>query len=317
LAGTRPPAAGSPGAAAPALQAPAVPVRVSEGSHAWLLVAQPLAALPLVQLVWLDLHAALASWSELAWLVGAFVTAMLGVTFGFGLRLARDQLRVEGLEARLQRSRKLEAIGQLAGGVAHDFNNVLAAVVGFGELAREDATAGSRQARHLDQVLQAADRGRQQVERILAFSRGQPRRQIVFLLQPLLQEVLDHLAPAAGTAVRIERDLRAPDLALRGDPGAVYEAVMNLCTNALQAMPDGGRLTGPLCACAGAGQRARHDAAGAGPLVRALLHHPQPRRRHRHRIGGGARRGAGHGGRRRRRQRAGAGQLLHAAAAGL
>jgi signal transduction histidine kinase/CheY-like chemotaxis protein len=227
--------------AAPA-HAQAVPVRAGDGGRQWLVVAQPLAELPLVQLVWHDLDAVLSAWTDLAWLVGAFVAAMLGVTFALGLRLARDQLRVEGLERRLERGRKLEAMGQLAGGVAHDFNNVLAAVVGFGELARDEAPADGRQARHLDQVLRAAERGRQQVERILAFSSGQPRRQVVFRLQPLLHEVLDHLPPASGTGVSIERPLHAPALAVRGDPAAAYEAVMNLCTNALQAMRGGGRL---------------------------------------------------------------------------
>jgi len=240
---------GSP-SPAPAMQPPLpeapsarmAPVRAAHGPHQWLVVAQPLSELPLVQWVWHDLDAVLSAWNDLAWLVGAFVAAMLAVTFGLGLRLARDQLRVEDLEQQLERSRKLEAIGQLAGGVAHDFNNVLAAVVGFGELARQQAGADGRQARHLDQVLQAAERGRQQVERILAFSRGQPRRQTVFHLQPLLREVLDHLSPAATAGVGVEPDLRAPPLAVRGDPAALYEAVMNLCTNALQAMPGGGRL---------------------------------------------------------------------------
>jgi nitrogen-specific signal transduction histidine kinase/CheY-like chemotaxis protein len=167
---------------------------------------------------------------------------MLVVTWGLGLRMARDQLQVEGLERRLARSRQLESLGQLAGGVAHDFNNVLAAVVGFGELARDEAPPHSRQARHLDQVLQAAERGRQQVERILGFSRGQARRSVVFALQPVVQEVLDHLAASMRPEVQLQPTLQAAAQGVRGDPTATYEAVMNLCTNALQAMPAGGRL---------------------------------------------------------------------------
>ncbi|MFG5409774.1 histidine kinase dimerization/phospho-acceptor domain-containing protein [Piscinibacter sakaiensis] len=68
--------------------------------------------------------------------------------------------------------RKLESLGKLAGGVAHDVNNVLAAVIGYGELARLAAPDGSRQAQQLDQVLQAGERGRQVVQRLLAAGRG-------------------------------------------------------------------------------------------------------------------------------------------------
>lgn len=215
---------------------------LEHGDRRVLATAVPLHELPLVQVVWRDTDAILTGWNELAWLVFIVVVAMLAVSLLGGLRRARDQLKVEALEQRLTRNRKLEALGQLAGGVAHDFNNVLAAVVGFGEMARQAAGEGSRQAHHLDQVLQAAERGRQQVERILAFSRGQPRRSVSFLLQPVLQEVLDHLSTSKRAQVHLVPDLKAPDLAVRGDATAVYEAVMNLCTNALQAMPEGGTL---------------------------------------------------------------------------
>ncbi|HEY9107005.1 MAG TPA: ATP-binding protein [Roseateles sp.] len=216
--------------------------RVDIGSQDLLVATVPLKQLPLLQAVWRDEEEVLASWNELAWLVGAFIVAMLSVTLGAGLRMARDQLRVDSLQESLTRSRKLEALGQLAGGVAHDFNNVLAALVGFGEMARKEAADGSRQARHLDRVLQAAERGRQQVERILAFSRGQPRRSVSFSLQGVVQEVLDHLGSARHPQVRIEPRLAAAGRGVLGDPTATYEAVMNLCTNALQAMPDGGVL---------------------------------------------------------------------------
>lgn len=215
---------------------------LASGRQPVLATAVPLTRLPLLQAVWRDADAVLSGWADLAWLVGSFVVAMLAVTLGVGLRLARHQLQLDALEQRLARGRQVEALGQLAGGVAHDFNNVLAAVLGFGEMARQDAAAGSRQARHLDQVLQAAERGRQQVERILAFSRGQPRRRTPFRLQPVVQEVLDHLAASRPAAVQVQAELRAPGAAVRGDATATYEAVMNLCTNALQAMPAGGRL---------------------------------------------------------------------------
>lgn len=235
----------APGATPMLQQLPAlrqVPTPVRQGGHNLWVVAVPLTQLPLVQVVWRDQAELLAGWTELAWLAGGILAAMLGLTLAVGLRMGRAQLRVQALEAQLARKRMLEGLGQLAGGVAHDFNNVLAAVVGYGELAQQQAAPGSRQAGHLAQVLRAAERGRQQVARVLAFSRGQPRRQRRFELQPVLQEVVDHLGLAQRPGIALSLQIAGPPRVLLGDPTALYQAVMNLCTNALQAMPAGGRL---------------------------------------------------------------------------
>lgn len=197
---------------------------------------------PLVVRVSRDAQVVLKAWRDLAWLSAAFGLSALAITLVLARRIARDRVRRQALEARLQRSRQLEALGQLAGGVAHDFNNVLASVIGYGEMAREALADGSAPARHVDQVLQAGRRGRALVARILSFSRGQPRQRVRFALEPLVGEVLDHLEGRLPPGLRIERDLQGAGLVLEGDPTALYEAVMNLANNALQAMPDGGTL---------------------------------------------------------------------------
>jgi nitrogen-specific signal transduction histidine kinase len=157
-----------------------------------------------------------------------------------------DRRRAEAqraLQAQVARASKLESLGALAGGVAHDFNNVLAGIVGFGEMAQDAAEPGSAQARHLDKVLQAALRGKALVERILTFSRGGARASMVFELEPVVDEVLALLSASLRSGIVLERRLEAGAARLKGDATQAFEAVMNLCTNAMQAMPDGGVLS--------------------------------------------------------------------------
>jgi len=194
-----------------------------------------------------DVESALEPWRDVAWLASSGVMLMLAGLAAAAHRIARAEQRRQDSQAALQtqlsRTNRLESLGTLAGGVAHDFNNVLAAVLGYAEMARQDAVDGSRQARQLDQVLRAALRGKSLVERILSFSRSGARSATVFEVQPIIDEVLGLLAASLRHGVVLESRFEAPDLRLRGDPTQVFEAVMNLCTNAMQAMPDGGTLT--------------------------------------------------------------------------
>lgn len=160
-------------------------------------------------------------------------------------RLERRLLAAErALRRRLARDGKLESLGRLAGGVAHDFNNVLAAILGYGEMARDAAAPRSDQARHLDSVIHAALRGKALAERILAFSRGVVPPTSVFELGPIVEQSLSLLAGSFDHGVTLERQLDEPSARVRGDPTLAFEATLNLCANALQAMAGrGGKLT--------------------------------------------------------------------------
>ncbi|MFM9917643.1 MAG: ATP-binding protein [Rhizobacter sp.] len=193
-----------------------------------------------------DVEAALAPWRDVAWFGSSGLLLLLAGLAAAAHRISRaEQRRTDSqaaLQAQLSRTNRLESLGTLAGGVAHDFNNVLAAVLGYAEMARQSATDGSRQARQLDHVLRAALRGKSLVERILSFSRSGARSATVFEVQPVIDEVLGLLAASLRQGIVLESRFDAPDMRLSGDPTQVFEAVMNLCTNAMQAMPDGGRL---------------------------------------------------------------------------
>lgn len=189
----------------------------------------------------------LQDWRHSAQIAGALL-GLLGLVLGGAvLAMRRAQQRHAQAEQALRiqhaRAARLEALGKLAGEVAHDFNNVLGAIVGYGEMAQEKTVPGSAQARQLERLMGAAARGRALTERILTFSRGGARRAVVFALQPVVEEVLEHvraLPHAAGIVV--EDALLARNLAVRGDPLQAYQAILNLCANAMQAMPQGGAL---------------------------------------------------------------------------
>ena len=193
------------------------------------------------------LAAVLRGWrqaAEGATLALLLLGLVMAAALHFVLRADRRRAQAQqALQAQLTRASRLESLGTLAGGVAHDFNNVLAGIVGYGEMAADAAPPGSAQARHLDKVLKAAARGKALVERILAFSRGGARASTVFEFEPVVEEVLTLLSGSLRPGVVLERVLEAPKGRLRGDATQAFEAVMNLCTNALQAMPEGGMLS--------------------------------------------------------------------------
>jgi signal transduction histidine kinase/CheY-like chemotaxis protein len=194
-----------------------------------------------------EIASVLGTWRQAAELAAVALVVMLLLMAGAVVLVQRaDRRRTEAqaaLQAQVSRAGKLESLGTLAGGVAHDFNNVLAAIVGFGEMAQDAAAPGSAQARHLDKVMQAALRGKALVERILAFSRGGARSATVFELEPVVEEVLTLLSASLRSGIVLERLLEAPGARLKGDATQAFEAVMNLCTNAMQAMPKGGMLS--------------------------------------------------------------------------
>jgi PAS domain S-box-containing protein len=156
-------------------------------------------------------------------------------------KLAEEQ-RAE-LEAQLRQAQKMEAIGTLAGGIAHDFNNLLLTMVCNLELAREDTGPDHPAATSLDQIAVAAMRASQLVRQILAFSRKQPSLRTVVPLAPLIEDAAQLLRASLPAAIELDLHLN-PALNVLADSTQVHQVLMNLCTNAWQAITVGrGRIT--------------------------------------------------------------------------
>lgn len=147
------------------------------------------------------------------------------------------QAQQRALETRLQEAQKMESIGTLAGGVAHDFNNVLAVILGNLAIAREDLGAGHPVQQPLALVQQAATRARTLVQQILAFSRRLPQERTVQPLAPLLDEPLALLRSTLPASARLEREVADEPLYVEVDAHQVQQVLLNLCTNSLQALP--------------------------------------------------------------------------------
>jgi PAS domain S-box-containing protein len=173
------------------------------------------------------------------------------------------------LESELRRAQKMEAIGTLAGGIAHDFNNILGAILGYGEIARWKLADGRRVDDELDQVMQAGQRAKRLVEHILAFSRSGAGDPGPVHVESVVAEALALIAASLPADVCLEQRLTAGNAAITGDATQLHQVAMNLCTNAIQAMPHGGLLSISLDRVEVAQQRAlSHGVLEPGAYVR-------------------------------------------------
>jgi PAS domain S-box-containing protein len=161
------------------------------------------------------------------------------------VRIAGSVSDIDGrrrAEAAMQQMQRLEAVGTLAGGVAHDFNNILAVILGFGEASMRHTRPGSRMRRDLERILSAGERGRALVERILAFSRSSVGARIIVNVESVVAESLTMIEAMSPRHLSLDFELGSNDATIIGDPTQVHQIVMNLATNGIQAMANGGAL---------------------------------------------------------------------------
>jgi signal transduction histidine kinase/ActR/RegA family two-component response regulator len=147
------------------------------------------------------------------------------------------------LEEQLRQSQKMEAIGQLAGGVAHDFNNILSAIMGYGQLAMLKLGGDDPLRNHIEQVLLAAQRAASLTQSLLAFSRKQTLHTVLLDLNDLLRGFEKFLLRLVREDIAMQVRCAPEVLLVMADGGQIEQVIMNLVANARDAMPNGGSLT--------------------------------------------------------------------------
>ena len=156
---------------------------------------------------------------------------------------ARSDAHHADVEAQAAQATRMQAVGQLAGGLAHDFNNILTAIIGTCDLLLARHAPGTPDQFDIDQIRQSAHRAADLVRQLLAFSRQQTLKPRVLQLPDLVGEISHLLRRLLGESVRL-RVVHGRDLApVRADPGQIEQVLVNLAVNARDAMPGGGELT--------------------------------------------------------------------------
>jgi PAS domain S-box-containing protein len=205
----------------------------------------------------------------------------LAAQIGTAIARARAEERLREREEQLRQSQKLEAIGTLAGGIAHDFNNLLTGIIGHADLLMAQTRGAGSLHEDLRAIKTAAMRAAELTQQLLGFARKGKMRHEPVDLHLVADEAVAILKRTIDKRVRIERNLRAANPWVMGDPSQLHQVVMNLTVNAAKAMPDGGVLSlateNPAPPAGAAGQlvlRVRDTGIGIPEAIRAHIFEP-------------------------------------------
>lgn len=164
----------------------------------------------------------------------------MSMAYGLAFRAQMEKRFEQMVEARLEQSRKLEAVGTLAAGIAHDFNNILGSIVGFAEMAGDELAEGSFGKQNILQVLRASFRARDLVSRLLSFARRSPVTPVHVDVVTQVGEALALLRASLKPDVHLSFQAGIERAIVLADPTQIQQIVMNLCINAADAMDDHG-----------------------------------------------------------------------------
>ncbi len=154
----------------------------------------------------------------------------------------RDVTYEHELEQQLRQSQKMEAVGQLAGGIAHDFNNILQAMMGYCEMLEESAGEDSEQNDFIQELANCTEKAAQLTRQLLTFSRREVIQPRNVDLNEIVRGVLKLIARTIGEHIQLHSRIYEGPILVHADPGNIEQVLMNLCVNARDAMPDGGKL---------------------------------------------------------------------------
>ncbi len=157
--------------------------------------------------------------------------------------IRRDITEHKRLEQELLQAQKMEAVGQLAGGIAHDFNNILTAIIGYGSLLQLKVGSDDPLRVYTEQIIESANRAAEVTHSLLAFSRKQIMNPKPVNLNDIIKRIEKLLSRLIGEDIEIHMALAEEPLISMADAGQIEQVLMNLATNARDAMPRGGKLT--------------------------------------------------------------------------
>lgn len=158
-------------------------------------------------------------------------------------RVTERTVELQQAQEALRQSQKLEAMGQLTGGVAHDFNNLLTPIIGSLDMLQRRGVGDERTRRLIDGALQSADRAKTLVQRLLAFARRQPLQPVAVDIAALVTGMAELIESTSGPRVKVEVAVSDGIPPAKADANQVEMALLNLAVNARDAMPDGGTLS--------------------------------------------------------------------------
>lgn len=210
-------------------------VLAAAGTKSWLCIAGPQGGAPL-----LGFDCTRASFTGWHHHCGLFRMAYDAIASA----LDRDNLEreKERLQVGLQRARRMETIGSLASGIAHNFNNIIGAILGRTEMAFGYAEAGSRLADNLAEIRRAGERARDIVDQILAFGRRDDVSRETLSMRDVVLEAQALLAVSLPPEVRLCVEAEADDVTVYGEPAQLQQVLLNVCTNSAQAMDEAGKI---------------------------------------------------------------------------
>ncbi|MBF0288250.1 MAG: response regulator [SAR324 cluster bacterium] len=157
--------------------------------------------------------------------------------------IVHDITNRKTLESQLRRAQKMEAIGVLTGGIAHEFNNLLSPILGYTEILLEEKSKNDPDTAHLNKIYTAGNRAARLVRQMLAYGRQSMSQKTPVRLEDIVEDTITLLNNTIAPNISIKKEIEVNLSPILGMPGEIHQLALNLCINASHAMPDGGNLT--------------------------------------------------------------------------